>query len=96
MVVDTNSSPAAAFALTEELKAITIFFDCGTPRIFEDASYKYVFRTQSHATMDSVAAARYVRERFPKATRIAGKDEIKRMALSDPDLQPLWQKIQKL
>jgi tetratricopeptide (TPR) repeat protein len=31
-----------------------------------------------------------------KATRIAGKDEIKRMALSDPDLQPLWQKIQKL
>jgi branched-chain amino acid transport system substrate-binding protein len=31
--------------LADELKKLTIFFDCGTPRIFEDASYKYLFRT---------------------------------------------------
>ena len=31
--------------VAEELKKLTILFDCGTPRIFEDASYKYVFRT---------------------------------------------------
>ena len=31
--------------VAEELKKFTVLFDCGTPRIFEDASYKYVFRT---------------------------------------------------
>lgn len=50
--------------VAEELKTLTIFFDCGTPRIFEDASYQYVFRTASTATMDSVAAARYVVTKF--------------------------------
>ncbi len=56
----------------EELKKLTILFDCGTPRIFEDASYRYVFRTDAHATMDSVGAAYYVTEVKPKATRIGG------------------------
>src|SRR5262247_589734 len=41
--------------VAEELKKLTVLFDCGTPRIFEDASYRYVFRTRSHATMDAVA-----------------------------------------
>jgi branched-chain amino acid transport system substrate-binding protein len=58
--------------VAEELKKLTVFFDCGTPRVFEDSSYRYVFRTASHATMDGVAAARYVREMFPDAVRIAG------------------------
>jgi branched-chain amino acid transport system substrate-binding protein len=31
--------------VAEEMKKLTVLFDCGTPRIFEDASYKYVFRT---------------------------------------------------
>ena len=35
--------------VAEELKKLTVLFDCGTPRIFEDASYKYVFRTGAHA-----------------------------------------------
>jgi len=46
--------------VAEELKKLTVLFDCGTPRIFEDASYKYVFRTRSHATMDAVAGALYL------------------------------------
>ncbi len=62
----------AVAPVAEELKALTIFFDCGTPRIFEDASYKYVFRTSSHAAMDNVAAALYVTEMMPKAKKIAG------------------------
>ncbi|MEY2669378.1 MAG: hypothetical protein RJA59_2016, partial [Pseudomonadota bacterium] len=62
----------AVAPVAEELKALTIFFDCGTPRIFEDASYKYVFRTSSHAAMDNVAAALYVTEMLPKAKKIAG------------------------
>ena len=35
----------AVAPLAEELKRLTVFFDCGTPRIFEDGSYKYLFRT---------------------------------------------------
>jgi branched-chain amino acid transport system substrate-binding protein len=62
----------AVAPVAEELKKLTVFFDCGTPRIFEDANYKYVFRTSSHAAMDNVAAALYVTEALPQAKRIAG------------------------
>jgi branched-chain amino acid transport system substrate-binding protein len=62
----------AVAPVAEELKKLTIFFDCGTPRIFEDASYRYVFRTAPHATMDNVAAALYVTEVKPRLKRIAG------------------------
>ena len=58
--------------VAEELRKLTILFDCGTPRIFEDASYKYVFRTGPHATMDNTAAALYVLERNPNIRSIAG------------------------
>ncbi|MFO1318809.1 MAG: ABC transporter substrate-binding protein [Burkholderiales bacterium] len=68
----SSGSCLAVAPVAESMRMLTVFFDCGTPRIFEEASYKYVFRTCSHATMDSVAAAKYVRERFPNATRIAG------------------------
>jgi len=46
--------------VAEELQTLTVFFDCGTPRVFEEADYKYVFRTGPSATMDNVGAARYV------------------------------------
>jgi branched-chain amino acid transport system substrate-binding protein len=62
----------AVAPVAEELQKLTVFFDCGTPRIFEDASYKYVFRTSSHATMDNVAAALYVTETLPGVKKIAG------------------------
>jgi branched-chain amino acid transport system substrate-binding protein len=58
--------------VADELKKLTIFFDCGTPRIFEDASYKYLFRTGAHATMDNVAAARYVLAQNKNIETIAG------------------------
>src|SRR3990170_1153334 len=58
--------------VAEELKKLTVLFDCGTPRIFEDASYKYVFRTGPTGTMDNVAAALYALERNPNVRSIAG------------------------
>ena len=58
--------------VAEELKKLTVFFDCGTPRIFEEASYKYVFRTRPHATMDAVAATLYLLDNRPAVKRIAG------------------------
>jgi branched-chain amino acid transport system substrate-binding protein len=58
--------------VAEELKKLTNFFDCGTPRIFEDADYTYVFRTSPTATMDSVGAALYVKDVKPNLKSIAG------------------------
>ena len=68
----SSGSCLAVAPVAEELKKLTVFFDCGTPRVFEDSTYRYVFRTASHATMDGVAAAKYVREMFPDAIRVAG------------------------
>ena len=61
--------------VAEELKKFTNFFDCGTPRIFEDGSYKYVFRTSSTATKDSVGAALYVKDVKPNIKSIAGLNQ---------------------
>ena len=58
--------------VAEELKKLTVLFDCGTPRVFEEASYKYVFRTRPHATMDAVAGARYLLETRPDLKSYAG------------------------
>jgi branched-chain amino acid transport system substrate-binding protein len=62
----------AVAPVAEELKKITILFDCGTPRVFEDASYKYVFRTRPHATMDAVAGAMYLLENRPAVKSLGG------------------------
>ncbi|HKU47915.1 MAG TPA: ABC transporter substrate-binding protein, partial [Burkholderiales bacterium] len=58
--------------VADELKKLTNFFDCGTPRIFEDGKYNYVFRTSPTATMDSVGAALYVRDARKGVKSIAG------------------------
>jgi len=58
--------------VAEELKKVTVLFDCGTPRVFEEASYKYVFRTRPHATMDAVAAAKYLLELKPAVKTYGG------------------------
>jgi len=62
----------AVAPVAEELKKLTVLFDCGTPRIFEDNKYKYVFRSTSTATMDNVAAALYVSELKPNLKSVAG------------------------
>jgi branched-chain amino acid transport system substrate-binding protein len=51
----------AVAPVAEEMKKFLLLYDCGTPRIFEDGKYGYVFRTASHATMDNVALARYLK-----------------------------------
>ena len=39
----------AVTPVADELKALTVYFDCGTPRIFEEKPRKYVFRPSPHA-----------------------------------------------
>jgi len=51
----------AVAPVAEEMKKFLIIYDCGTPRIFEDNKLGYVFRTASHAAMDNIALARYLK-----------------------------------
>ena len=58
----------AVAPVAEEMKKFLILYDCGTPRIFEDNKLNYVFRTASHAAMDNVALARYLKAKNVKAS----------------------------
>jgi branched-chain amino acid transport system substrate-binding protein len=60
----------AVAPVAEEMKRFLLIYDCGTPRIFEERSYNYVFRTAAHATMDNVALARYLKANNVKAGSI--------------------------
>ena len=60
----------AVAPVAEEMKRFLILYDCGTPRIFEDGKYAYVFRTAAHAAMDNVSLAHYLKARNIKAGSI--------------------------
>jgi len=86
----------AVAPVAEELKKFLLLYDCGTPRIFEDGKYNYVFRTASHATMDNVALARYLKARNVKVETFNminqdyawGQDSKKDFVLSMEKLYP--------
>ena len=58
--------------VAEELKTLTVFFDCGTPRIFEDDEHHYVFRASATATIDSTSAARYIASHYANSKSFSG------------------------
>jgi len=58
--------------VAEELKKLTVYAVCGTPRIFEEGKRRYVFRTMSHATSDNVAAAYFVKQHYPNIKGYTG------------------------
>src|SRR5690349_17364622 len=68
----SSGSCLAVTPVAEELKALTVFYDCGTPRIFEEKARTYVFRVSPHATMDSVGAARYLLAKKKNLTSFSG------------------------
>ena len=80
----------------EEMKKFLILYDCGTPRIFEDNKYNYVFRTASHGAMDNVALVRYLASRKIKVDTFNlinqdyawGQDSKKDFTLSMEKLYP--------
>lgn len=86
----------AVSPVAEEMKKMLVLYDCGTPRIFEENDYKYVFRTASHGAMDNVAAARYLKGRNTKVNTINlinqdyawGHDSLKDFNLSMAVLYP--------
>jgi branched-chain amino acid transport system substrate-binding protein len=68
----SSGSCLAVTPVAEELKALTVYFDCGTPRIFEEKPRKYVFRPPPHATMDNTGAARYLVAKKKDITAYSG------------------------
>ena len=86
----------AVAPVAEEMKRFLILYDCGTPRIFEENKYNYVFRTASHGTMDNVALARYLKAKGVKVERFNminqdyawGQDSRKDFVLSMQQLYP--------
>jgi len=59
--------------VVEELKTLTVFFDCGTSRLFEDnKNPRYVFRTGLDAGVDNVGATRYLAEKRPQMSTVGG------------------------
>ena len=68
----SSGSCLAVTPVAEEFKALTVFYDCGTPRIFEEKPRNYVFRISPHATMDNVAAARYILGKKKNLTSFSG------------------------
>ena len=78
------------------MKRFLILYDCGTPRIIEDNKLQNVFRTASHAAMDNVALARYLKARNIKIESFnlinqdyaGGQDSKKDFVLSMERLYP--------
>jgi branched-chain amino acid transport system substrate-binding protein len=68
----SSGSCLAVTPVADELKALTVYFDCGTPRIFEEKPRSYVFRPSSHATKDNTAAARYLLAKKKDITLFSG------------------------
>ena len=68
----SSSDCLAVAPLAEQHERLTIAFDCGTSRLFEEQSYRYVFRTNAHQAIDSLAGARYLLDVYPDVSTIAG------------------------
>lgn len=67
----SSGSCLACTPLSQELKKITILWDCGTQRIFEEANYEYAFRTQGYATPEVLAPLLYTLKKKPNIRTMA-------------------------
>lgn len=73
MIIGLSSSICLAVApVAEQLKMPTMLWDCGTERIYTDASYDYVFRTSDYTPSNNVATALYMLKTMPEIKTIAG------------------------
>ena len=57
--------------LAEDLAVPNFMWDCGTQKIFEEADYTHVFRTQANATPEMLAAVLYLLKTKPDFKTIA-------------------------
>jgi len=67
----SSGSCKAIAPLSDQLDELTVLASCGTPDVF-NKHHPYIFRTMSDETADSVAAARYVQDKFPHLESFTG------------------------
>ncbi|GGJ09393.1 ABC transporter substrate-binding protein [Neoroseomonas lacus] len=67
----SSGSCLACTPLATELKKVTILWDCGTQRIFEEAHYDYAFRTQGYGTSEILAPLLYLLKTKPNIRTVA-------------------------
>ncbi|MCC7284014.1 MAG: ABC transporter substrate-binding protein [Acetobacteraceae bacterium] len=67
----SSGSCLACAPLNEELGVPTLLWDCGTQRIFEERSYKFVARSQANATPEVLSALLYTLKQKPDFRTIA-------------------------
>ncbi len=67
----SSGSCLACTPLGEELRKVTLLWDCGTQRIFEERRYQYAFRTQANATPEVLAPLLYLLKTKPDFRSIA-------------------------
>jgi branched-chain amino acid transport system substrate-binding protein len=67
----SSGSCLACTPLGEELRKVTLLWDCGTQRIFEERRYDYAFRTQANATPEILAPLLYLLKTKPDFRSIA-------------------------
>lgn len=76
MLASVSSGSCIALApVAEDLKVPNIMWDCSSPRVIEEADYKYVVRTQAHTAVEMLAAALYLVAQKPNFTTIAGVNQ---------------------
>lgn len=77
-VMLASVSSANCLALTpvaEDLEVPNILWDCSSPRIFEDNTYKYSVRTQAHTGAEMLPAALYLVKNNPNFKTVAGVNQ---------------------
>jgi branched-chain amino acid transport system substrate-binding protein len=67
----SSGSCLACTPLAEELRKVTLLWDCGTQRIFEEKRYQYAFRPQANATPEVLAPLLYLLKTKPDFRSIA-------------------------
>ncbi len=67
----SSGSCLACTPLAEELRKVTLLWDCGTQRIFEERRYQYAFRTQANATPEILAPLLYLMKTKPNFRTVA-------------------------
>lgn len=68
----SSANCLAISPVADELEAFTILYECGTPRVFEENSYNFVFRSAAHAAMDNISLVKYMVTRGIEANTFAG------------------------
>jgi len=67
----SSGSCLACTPLANELRKVTLLWDCGTQRIFEEGQNPYAFRTQGYATPEVLAPLLYLLKHKPDFRSIA-------------------------